>query len=249
MNTAARWLHNVAAVEVLAGSAFMTTLRLEWMRHFSIIDKPLVVQVRGDADSIVYLDDSLDVEGPANGTQLYMANANHGDIPSIEGVAEDLPGGRWRKLRLAILDETLTATPAPELSAEEKRYESVVFIMHGIRAGNDAWVGQLDHLLQQDGTVDTVMPPCGWLSAFGFAFPFRRRYRLRQFRDKYTYEFSRFPTLPLHFVGHSNGTYLCGRSVEAVDAMRFHRVTSPAASCRRRSIELFCATGASSPCW
>ena len=71
----------------------------------------------------------------------------------------------------------------------------------------------------------TVVPPSyGYLSAAQFAIPMTRRRPLTWFQDQYSNVIARNPSAQVHFVGHSNGTYLLGHSLRAIPAMRFENV-------------------------
>jgi alpha-beta hydrolase superfamily lysophospholipase len=85
-------------------------------------------------------------------------------------------------------------------------------------------VEDLRDIFREARTVKPVAASYGRLSAFDFAVPLTRRRNLRWFRDQYSYQLSKHPDLPFHFVGHSNGTYLFGQSIDTIRAMRFDRV-------------------------
>lgn len=216
----------LAAPDALTGSAFITNLRLEWIRSVGAqgVSAPVVVQVRSGLDLLIEPEDSRDVEALPTGIQLVLPSANHADIPLLSGVAEDFPGQRWQVLRQAILDEDLDVTVPEPLPEREQRYQSVVFVLHGIRAGNDGWVDQLRETLIADDTVRVVPASYGRFSAYNFALPLTRRRNLRWFLDQYSYHLARHPNLPFHFVGHSNGTYMLGQALRHVSAIKFRHV-------------------------
>lgn len=210
-----------SAMDVRIGSAFMTNLRLEWIRRTPDLaaQKLTVVQVLGGSDRLVEDDDSRDIEYLRAGVTMDLPPADHGDIMRVgEDVEEDFPGQRWAILREAIIGEvTPVDPPGPDAA-------SVVFVLHGIRAGNDAWVEALAGKLRADATARVVTASYGRLSAYNFALPITRRRTLRWFQDQYSYELAHSPQVPFHFVGHSNGTYVLGQSMRRVRALRFDRV-------------------------
>jgi pimeloyl-ACP methyl ester carboxylesterase len=57
-----------------------------------------------------------------------------------------------------------------------------------------------------------------------FPFVLSRRRNVRWFQDLYSYNFARYPDASFYFIGHSYGTYILGRSMARVPAMRFHRI-------------------------
>ncbi|MFM9697858.1 hypothetical protein [Streptomyces europaeiscabiei] len=216
-----------AARELLAGAVFMTNLRLEWIRHFTglRVGAPTVVQVRGSEDPLLEAEDSRDVVGCPNGTELYLPHATHRDVMKISAVREESPGNRYRVLRQAIIGEVEITDPEA-LPEDEAAVTDIVFLLHGIRAGIGTWVEDLGNRLKEgaEGQVQVVQTSYGWLSAFNFAFPVSRRRTLRRFQDKYSYVVARHPKATIHFVGHSNGTYMLGQSLRHVVALRFNRV-------------------------
>jgi pimeloyl-ACP methyl ester carboxylesterase len=214
-----------AATDAIAGSAFVTGLRLQWLRQIGAQGRsaPLTVQVRSGQDALVTPEDSRDVEVLPTGVQFDLPPATHGDVPCIVGLPEDFPGQRWALLKKAILEDLDPTTPKA-LPEAERRFTSVVFVLHGIRAGNDGWVEQLRHQLAEHDTVRVVTGSYGRFSAYNFALPITRRRTLRWFLDQYSYLLARHPNLPFHFVGHSNGTYMLGQALKFVMPIRFERV-------------------------
>lgn len=200
--TFAAWtLRGFAALEVRVGSVFMTDLRLTWMRRLSAMGDraPLVVQLRAGNDELVDREDSRDIEGLPTGVDLRLAVASHNDLPRIDAVREDFPSQRWTKLKEAILDQSLQPQDPPALPADEQQVQSIVFILHGIRALNDTWVSDLNALLKDDPTVGVVTASYGRFSAYNFAFPVTRRRTLRWFQDQYTF----------HLANHPDGCAAC----------------------------------------
>lgn len=209
--------------DALAGSAFVTNLRLTWMRYLSEIRasarEPIVVQLEGVADSMVEREDSRDVEQFPNAVHYIIAGAQHGTVLDLSGPDG---GDRYGDLREAILHPLTPTTPPPPREGAAK---DVVFLMHGIRAGVADWPRDMAALIQAKGGPDwfTVTPTYRYFSALAFALPFTRRRKVRWFLDQYSRYLARHLTARMHFVGHSNGTYLLGRAME-IPAVRFDRV-------------------------
>jgi hypothetical protein len=205
--------------ELQSGSPYITELRLRWVQAFrSMPSRPTVVQVLGDRDGIVSREDSLDVEYMADATRVDVPGATHGNVVDLP---EDRPE-RYDVLRHAIFDDF----PAAALEAQGDSGRPVYFLLHGIRAGRYAnWVGGLARqLTAADPKAVVAAPSYGYLSAVEFAIPFTRSRNLRRFLGWYSELYVRHGDEHLHFAGHSNGTYLLGRALDAVPAMRFRRV-------------------------
>ncbi|MCE5288267.1 MAG: alpha/beta fold hydrolase [Nocardiaceae bacterium] len=219
-------LHRFAADDVIAGSPFITNLRIQWIRELGVPGRkvPIVVQLRPQNDASVDPEDSRDLEKIAKGVQRMVPRATHQDIVAIDHVDEDYPGQRYDILRWAIV-EPAESTEPEELPTEEAECTAVVFALHGIRSGSGDWPGGLEkHLNAGQWNLLVVTPSYGRLSAYSFALPITRRRNLRWFADQYSYYLARHPDKPFHFVGHSNGTYLLGQSLKMIQGMRFQRV-------------------------
>jgi pimeloyl-ACP methyl ester carboxylesterase len=226
--------------DALMGSAFISDLRIRWIREmYDLGDTgPTVVQVLGDADQSVNYEDSRDVQGLPKGAQMALPCATHDDIVQVNTpeddperrrdtpqVPEDIPGQRLEILTKAIIEEVETAQSNPTpLSQSEERVQETVFALHGIRSGNADWPHRLSTLLAHDEAMHVVTPSYGRMSALSFAQPWARRRHLRWFADQYTFYLARKPGMKFHFVGHSNGTYIFGRSMTRISGLKFGQV-------------------------
>jgi hypothetical protein len=211
--------------DALAGSAFVTNLRLAWMRTMAEVQaddpsrEPEVVQLLGTKDGLVRQEDSRDIEQFPRAAQVPIAGAAHTTVLDISGPSGD---DRYILLRANMLRTPEPTQPEPP---PEGRAADLVFVVHGIRAGVFGWVPDLRKIIvDQRPDWRVVMPTYRFFSALAFAFPVTRRRKVRWFLDQYSREFAQHPTARFHFVGHSNGTYLLGRSLSKVPGIRFDRV-------------------------
>jgi hypothetical protein len=67
-------------------------------------------------------------------------------------------------------------------------------------------------------------PSYGYFSAWNFGFPFLRASNRRFMLRAYTQELALRPQASIHFIGHSNGTYILGQALTDVPAVRFDHV-------------------------
>lgn len=218
-------LTTLMAEDVQAGSPYITDLRLRWMQEFNRAQNeepkselPWVVQLLGDRDSLVAREDSLDVEQFENAAQLALPGT-HADLPRLDVPDAD---DRYLILRRAIFGEVPSTCP-PEILADQTKGTTVLAV-HGIRTGKESWEALLKQLRRADPSLVAVAPSYGYFSAMSFALPLTRRRNLRFLLDLYSHEFARRRDNEFHFVGHSNGTYLLGRALAQVPAIKFHRV-------------------------
>jgi pimeloyl-ACP methyl ester carboxylesterase len=204
----------------LKGSAFITNLRISWIRYFSNLNnQPTVVQLLGTRDSIVNRDDSIDLEQFPNAFHIDVPEAKHGDIYRFDRAKNR--EGKYQLIRKAILSDNPPSVPKKEVSKKNP----VVFVLHGIRDSNSGWVEQIrSKIIDREPNAEVITASYGYFSAFNFFWPGRRKRNIEWFQDKYSYYFSRYPDADFHFIGHSNGTYILGESLKKVSSMRFKRV-------------------------
>ena len=235
------WVH-FTYQDFMNGSAFITNLRLRWIRRFRTYSGdrdalPLVLQLRGTNDRTVREHDSADVLAFPEGQQVPVAGADHGSIALLavqrgaDGTLELTAKSRERYalLRNALLrgPEALgLADPQPVGARPAASFDRVVFILHGIRARNiESWLGMLaQEISARDVRSTPVRPNYGYLSALRFVLPSVRRRNIRWLQDEYAQRLAENPDATFHFIGHSNGTYMLGESLKQVPAMRFERV-------------------------
>ncbi|HEY9853291.1 MAG TPA: hypothetical protein V6D28_27715 [Leptolyngbyaceae cyanobacterium] len=238
LSSATGWLPILR--DTARGSAFVTNLRIAWIRYFSSFNgqEPIMIQILGTEDGIVKREDSIDIQQFPNGVQFDIADANHHNIYRPKGrniEAREEWNLRCKFLKWAILqynpqkneqipsEHRDSVTVYPGKSAPET---TTVFIIHGIRDSNSGWASDLENQINisSNGKIAVVRSTYGYFSAFNFFFPWLRRQNISWFQDEYSYRFALNPKTEFHFIGHSNGTYLLGESLKRVPAMRFNRV-------------------------
>lgn len=204
----------------LVGSEAITNLRIRWIRFFAHLppeQRPVVVQLLGRGDRWVDRDDSLDIEQFPNAWQSDVPGATHTDVHQV---TEDNPA-RYAILREGILE----ARPAGPVRQTPQRRNPVVIVLHGIRASNETWAEQVCKQIQQRApNALAVAPTYGYFPMLDFALPWLRARKARALQMQYCDELVRNPRARFCFVGHSNGTYMLGRSLLKLAGMRFDRI-------------------------
>jgi len=208
--------------DFIRGSAFITNLRIDWIRHFSNFYYPLtVIQLLGTKDENITRDDSVDLEQFSDAFHIDVPDAEQTNIHRID-LAEDI-GERYKLIREAIIGEEPLGKNTNLKSSIAKN--NVVFILHGIRASNSGWVEQVkEKICQEDPDTVVITASYGYFSAFNFIFPGLRQSNIAWFQDEYSYYFAKYPNIDFHFIGHSNGTYILGESLKKLPGMKFKRV-------------------------
>jgi pimeloyl-ACP methyl ester carboxylesterase len=208
---------HLLAEDLLAGSDFVTNIRLSWIRTLRNLDSPpVIVQVLGTRDSIVTQNDGVDLD--LTGDRITLAGANHSTVLDVE------EHDKFHAQRYALILQAMFDTFAPR-AKKEKTSEAIVFVVHGIRAGNTSWVRRAAELVKKSLPGATVVPATyGYFSALHFFLPFVRKKRTLWFKETYCYYLSREPSATFHVIGHSYGTYLLGYSLKRLPDMRFCRI-------------------------
>lgn len=216
-------LLHLLAEDLLAGSDFVTNLRIWWIRKLTeMANPPTVVQLVGTDDAIVRSTDSLDVEQDPAGNQIMIDGANHASVIQVKDRRGNLLEARYAQIRKAVLDPF---PPSPSPVPKDEQLKPVIFVVHGIRASNGDWVKDASESIQAELPNSRIVPATYWyFSALDFALPLLRKKKIRWFMDTYSYYLARGPQASFHFLGHSNGTYLLGQSLRRLSGMQFDRV-------------------------
>jgi hypothetical protein len=202
----------------LAGSTAIMNLRIRWIRFFAAAGpKPTVVQLLGTGDRWVDRDDSLDIEQFPNAWQDDVPGASHTDLHQV-------PEGD--ELRYPVLRQSILRAKPPNVPERKwQRQNPVVIVLHGIRANNETWTGAVrKHIEDRARNALVVTPTYGYFPMLDFALPWLRARKARALQAQYNEELVRNPRARFSFVGHSNGTYMLGRSLVDLAGMRFHRI-------------------------
>lgn len=208
------------ARDYMVGSDVITDLRISWIRRFRALgdSQPTVIQIQGQADRLLRYDDSIDVE-QFQRARVERIDATHHNLPLLP---PDVADDRYAVLKRHILSTQGTA----DSPNTEEEIRDVVFLVHGIRASTSDWPHRAKTLIEKE--YPKVLPvPAGYsyFSALQFAIPFLRRKQIRWMQNAYSYHFAKHRSARFHFIGHSFGTYLLGRSLEKIPSVQFHRVS------------------------
>jgi pimeloyl-ACP methyl ester carboxylesterase len=134
--------------------------------------------------------------------------------------------------RESLVDETGTNVIGPgDVLAEPARTDgpvpNLVFVIHGIR-DEGYWTRRLAKAIRDDSTTAgkflTVTDSYGYFPMAQFIMPWTRRTKVEWLMDRFVTLHSRYARderLRLHYVGHSNGTYLIGKALEVLPMKQF----------------------------
>lgn len=212
--------------DVMRGSAFVTSLRIDWIRYFHRPHNhplPIVFQFLGSADNVVKQTDSTDILAFPEGSYVDVPGATHASIPDLSKAADRV--GRVALIREAIVGpRAVTEVKRTEPSRKTPDFDFAVFVLHGIRDRSASqWVSNAVAAVAACAPPRTKVVPFdyNYFSALRFALPSVRRRNLKRFQDSYTEHLAQNPDALFYVLAHSNGTYLFGRSLQDVPAIQF----------------------------
>lgn len=122
----------------------------------------------------------------------------------------------------------------------DESIEHVAFVIHGIR-DDGYWTPRIAKAIKEaaeetttapDATAArlpldkliTLTPTYGYFSMGSFIMPWVRQQKVEWFMDHYVNVKARYPKATMHYVGHSNGTYLAAKALQDYKAARFGRI-------------------------
>ena len=200
-----------------SGGYWVTNLRLRWLEAFRDLPvalQPYVSEVIGVEDALVTRDDIRDSDHLPGAARYRLDGTDHAGLIEVRTAEE--ARWRWPTIQRAIFEDRRPTEPPLPVSKQK-----VYFIFHGIRASaDDDWVAAMRRDLQVTG-AKVVAPDTGFFSAFEFALPFVRNRKAHDFLEKYGDNAVTHDPDNFAFLGHSNGTYMMGRSMLRVPAVRF----------------------------
>jgi pimeloyl-ACP methyl ester carboxylesterase len=201
------------------GAPFIVDLRLDWIQRFRTLpDPPIVTQILGTEDAVVRASDSIDLVQFPNSIQFQLPNSSHESIIRSEesglSIRQALMRGKSRQSSVAEAAATNTIK---------------LLVVHGIRDYGERFDEIRDsvknYASQRGVTVEASAPRYRYFSALQFINPISRLHKIYEFADIYTEMLATPPIdAPIHFVGHSFGTFLMGKGMELYNSIKFERV-------------------------
>jgi len=241
------WLARLTDVGALAmameaGSPFVANLRLDWMRALREegLQSLVVVQLLGDIDDFVSDQDNKDLAalGSARFVWLRVRGTGHSDTWNFSDKHEEagITLGAYRKKKFMdavtadfeLLDKASEKDPV----ATDEDTTHLVFVIHGIRDLGQ-WAAAFERSLneefaplkKQGKKLQIASLRYGYFGMGPFLLLSKRQNHVRWLMDQYTELLARYPKVEqIHFVGHSNGTYLLASALEHYQSLRLDRV-------------------------
>jgi len=233
------------------GAEFITQLRIQWlaMRHrsgaspgdpASTAAGAITIQLLGSRDDMVAPEDNVDL---VSGKQFYYFDVPYSGHSDVIELDDPVAGpGRSEIFRFVLtasaedLGERDVVPSDESFDEPDQRVRNVLFVIHGIR-DRGYWTHKIARRVRQYAAHQsewaTVTSSYGYFPMLPFLLGGYRRTKVEWLMDRYTEAMARYPNATLHYVGHSNGTYLLARAMELYECCRFGNVVFAGSVVRR----------------
>jgi pimeloyl-ACP methyl ester carboxylesterase len=229
------------------GEPFVANLRIQWLMLMRSLgsNSPPVVQLLGDIDDVVTREDNQDVIASKGFIWATLNGTRHAD--AINFHEKNLGEARQKKFEAALGTtndlETLRRESPRVPDNTDTNVVELVIVMHGIRDLGE-WTSQFEPAMQAcfqtthtNGEKLLVYHPSyGFFTMGAFLLWNERQANVRWFMDELTEVLAKYPNLSLtniHFVGHSNGTYILASALEKYKVLQVGRIVFAGSVVRR----------------
>lgn len=235
--------------DIRTGSPFIVQTRLRWLKLIHHRNKtgemPQIIQLLGTVDQNVSPNDTVDfvVDLQKKHTRLVeVPQSGHPEIIWLKPSDKKHRSQQACKVRRDILSAAMTGDESmlkaytierdyldDELPPKpDDSVDNLVFVIHGIR-DTGYWTKKIAARVkaaaeQQDCTFVSRTPSYGYFPILPFLLPWYRRQKAEWLMDQYVEARATYPKAKFHYMGHSNGTYLCARALAEYPAADFKRI-------------------------
>ncbi|MFK8034050.1 MAG: esterase/lipase family protein [Hyphomicrobiales bacterium] len=229
------------------GSPFIVQTRLRWLdycRH--VQDRPQVIQFLGTKDDVAPPNDSVDFatsQETDRFIQVELPHSSHSSLLQFYPKTSTNPSNSSHmKTRLRIVKAVLQGQfEAYEKYVVKRQWfsdelppppdstvKNVVFVLHGIR-DRGFWTKKIAARVREkadDASISLISrtPSYGYFPILPFLLPWYRRQKVEWFMDHYVEAAAVYYDADMHFLGHSNGTYLAARALQDYPIVSFKRI-------------------------
>jgi predicted esterase len=224
------------------GEPFVANLRLQWLeacRGMYESNSPTVVQLLGDVDDVVSSEDSRDANVAKKFIWVQLAGTDHFNATRFNKMLKnrtdaerDFGRAREEKFKEALSDEAnerLRLASPRVAEFDDKDVTEAVIVLHGIRDFGE-WTSEFENELQKrfrnnhprdKAKLCIYRPKYGYFPMGRFLLWPERQKKVRWFMDELTELQARYPELKrIHFIGHSNGTYILASALCKYKALK-----------------------------
>ena len=233
------------------GAPFIVQTRLRWLKFIEQNSHQRnhieVIQMLGTVDENVSPNDTVDFAKGPNGDHIRLVevpNSGHKEIVVLNSgkgkgkmLTPEACKLRSEILRAAIAGDKkiLERHTIPrhfledELPSDPDRsVDNLVFVIHGIR-DRGYWTKKIASRIkaaaERTGTsFISRTPTYGYFAILPFLLPWIRRQKVEWLMDHYVETRAIYPDAEFHYMGHSNGTFLCASSLLNYPEVSFNRI-------------------------
>ena len=245
---------------VRRGAPFLVQTRLQWLAMMDPDYGPrpdiVAVQLLGTADDLVGPDDHVDYAVDVFGGRerqsyfyLEVSASDHRNVVDVSATGSpqtiSARTERRQKLLMALnasrAELSLHCIPREEMadvlpSMPDPAVTDVVFVVHGIR-DKGYWTQKIARTIKHHAAAgqkfESWTESYGYFAMLPFVFRAARQRKVEWLMDRYVDMRARFPRARMHYVGHSNGTYLAAQALRDYSAARFTRLVFAGSVVRR----------------
>ena len=242
------------------GAPFLVQTRLQWLAMMDPDYGPrpdiIAVQLLGTADDLVAPDDHVDYAVDLFGGRerqayfyLEVKASDHRNVVDVSatGSLQTMSARAQRRQQLLIAlhasraDLALQCIPRDEMAdvlpaMPDPSVTDVVFVVHGIR-DKGYWTQKIARTIKHHAAAgqkfESWTESYGYFAMLPFVFRAARQRKVEWLMDRYVDMRARFPRARMHYVGHSNGTYLAAQALQDYRAARFTRIVFAGSVVRR----------------
>ncbi|MCC7105607.1 MAG: alpha/beta hydrolase [Chloroflexi bacterium] len=210
------------------GSPFVSNLRIQWLNLAREEPPlPLTVQILGDRDAVVDLEDHIDLQSGAKFVYREVDRTSH---MSVLHFREGRPD-REREFLYALTEPPETIKSSFEVPGSDRidpSVDGVVLVLHGIRE-RAVWTPRIGESVATAAKAEGLKfarntESYGTFAMLPFLLRYRRQKHVRWFMDQYTELRARYPRAAVNVVAHSNGTYIVASALRRYAACDLRHV-------------------------
>lgn len=231
------------------GSPFIVQTRLRWLEYCKQNksgNRVKLIQFLGTVDEVVPPNDTIDFSTEFTGTsfmQIEVPNTDHSSIIKLtessdvsdqenqerirrRNIIEAVLKGRDKDYkRYEVRRDQLVDELPPEPNLDIK---NLVFVVHGIR-DQGYWTKKVagrikNRAISVNLEFASRTPSYGYFPILPFLLPWYRRQKVEWLMDSYVEAAATYPNADIHYMGHSNGTYLCARALLDYPTVSFKHI-------------------------
>ena len=213
--------------DILKGSAFINNLSIRWIRKMHALRQsedqfmPLVFHLVGTEDKVVNKEDSKSEYPYAE--IIPIPDGEHSNLYRLLDAPD--PQERYELIKRAFV----MTRDEYDHNLKDLKYDyqlkNILILLHGIRDEHKQWMKEFsDFVVKQKCDLMVDYGNYDYFGVWNLVMPHLRRKPIPEFEQQYIDLLAKYPNGRFYFIGHSNGTYILGKSLKRLPSMIFRRV-------------------------